>query len=160
MGVVCRAHGLRGEMVIESYCDPSEEIASYAPLAFGEAGPRVSFEITGKSRERLIARLGGIGNRGQAERARGVRLFANRSAFPDTEPDEFYHCDLIGLSAIDERGMPMGRVTDVVDYGAGTLLRIKPAKGQSVFIPLTKDHVGRIDLASGVLAVEDPDIRS
>ena len=47
------------------------------------------------------------------------------SALPPLEEGEYYHADLIGLTAVDASGNPVGTVTGVENYGAGDLLEIE-----------------------------------
>ena len=72
--------------------------------------------------------------------------------------DEFYHADLIGLSAFDTGGGEIGRIKAVLNHGAGDLLEIA-AKGQKqpVLLPFTVANVPTVDLASGRIIVDMPD---
>jgi 16S rRNA processing protein RimM len=82
-----------------------------------------------------------------------VELFAPRSALPETEEDEFYLADLIGLEARDEAGNAIGTVNNVLDYGAGASLELVPG---GRLLPFTKACVPVVNLGSGFVVVVPP----
>jgi 16S rRNA processing protein RimM len=104
----------------------------------------------------VIAQLSGVVERDQAEALRGLRLYAPRTALPPTAEDEFYHADLVGLTAMLEGGEQFGKVAAVHDFGAGDMLEIARAKGQPVLVPFTRAAVPVVDIAAGHVVVDPP----
>ena len=90
------------------------------------------------------------------EALNGLDLYVERSALPAPEEDEFYHADLIGLTAETEAGEPLGTIVAVHDFGAGDLLDIAPPRGPSRLVPFTKAVVPVVDLAGGRVVVALP----
>ena len=74
---------------------------------------------------------------------------------PPPGEDEFYLADLVGLHAQDREGRPLGRVTQVHDYGAGASLELDGA-GSPLIVPFTRAAVPEVDLAAGRLTVVLP----
>ena len=133
------------------------------PLALGEYGPLLAedgrtFEIERlrPAKNVLVVKFRGIDDRTEAEALNGVALHAERRALPAAEADEFYHADLIGLAAISEAGEALGKVVAVLNFGAGDILEITPARGASLLVPFTKAAVPDIDLAAGRIVVAPP----
>jgi 16S rRNA processing protein RimM len=158
VGAVSGAFGVQGEVRLKSFCAEPEDIASYGPL-FNEDGSR-SFKIrlTKAVSGGFGARLTGIDTREQAEAMRGLSLYADRSRLPRLPDDEFYHNDLIGLSANDPGGEPLGKVMSVQNHGAGDILEIRPAKGgETLLVPFTRAMVPTVDLVKGVIVVDLPE---
>ena len=56
----------------------------------------------------FAARLSGVPTKEAADALRGTRLYAPRAALPSLPDDEFYHADLIGLTALDTGGAALG----------------------------------------------------
>ena len=48
-----------------------------------------------------------------------------RSVLPPADEDEYYHSDLVGLSAIAPDGEPLGEIVTVQNFGAGDLLELR-----------------------------------
>lgn len=158
VGAIAGAFGVQGEVRLKSFCAEPADIASYGPL-FTEDGSR-SFKIrlTKAVAAGFGARLTGIETREQAEALRGVSLYADRARLPRLPDDEFYHNDLIGLSAQDPGGEVLGKVISVQNHGAGDILEIRPLKGgETLLVPFTRAAVPTVDLTKAVIVVDMPE---
>ena len=153
------AHGLRGEVRLKSFTETAGDVAVYGPLAAADGR---HFEIAslraapGKSPDMLVARFKGVDDRSVAEGLNGTDLSVSRDALPATEGEEFYHADLIGMTAVTPEGAVLGRVRSVANYGAGDLIEIAPARGTAFLVPFTRAAVPEIDPSSGRLVVDPP----
>ena len=156
LGVVTGPHGVQGAVRIKSFTEEPKDIARYGPLA-DESG-RHSFELhlIGTAKGVVLARLSGIDDRDQAEALRGLRLHLPRAALPQTEAEEYYHADLIGLEAVLGDGTPVGRVRAIYDFGAGDTLELARPDASSVMVPFTRAVVPSIELAAGRLVLDPP----
>src|SRR5438045_3605088 len=98
------AHGVRGAVKLWTFTEDPFAVLRYGPLATKD-GAR-SFEVANarEAKGHLVATLKGIATREAAERLNGIELYVARSRLPATEADEYYHADLIGLSAENAAG--------------------------------------------------------
>jgi len=158
MGVVGAPHGVRGAVRIKSFTDEPEAIANYGGLEDESGAKHFTLRVIGnvKGDGMIVATLSGIEDRDQAEALRGLRLYAPRAALPPTAEDEFYHADLVGLTAMLDGGEGLGKVVAVHDFGAGDMLEIARAKGQPVLVPFTRAAVPVVDIAAGHVVVDPP----
>lgn len=157
LGVILNAHGIRGQVMIKSFTEYPEDVAAYGPLE-DEAGAR-SFEIEVESvtPKGVIARIEGVGDRTSAEKLKGTQLYVPRDALPSPDEDEYYHADLVGLQAVDRDGKPIGRIANVLNFGAGDILEIaKPHVRQTLLWPMRADVVLAVDLSGGTITLEAP----
>ena len=158
VGEIARPQGLQGEVRIRSFTAHPAAIIEYGPLE-DETGARLfeieSLRVTPKA---LSARLKGVTSRDEAEALTGTKLYVPHSRLPAREEDEWYHTDLIGISALDREGVAIGSVVAVHNFGAGDLLEIRPASGgHSVLMPFTRDTVPEVDVEGGWLRIAPPD---
>jgi 16S rRNA processing protein RimM len=149
---------LQGEVRIRSFTAHPAAITEYGPLE-DETGARLfeieSLRVTPKA---LSARLKGVTSRDEAEALTGTKLYVPHSRLPAREEDEWYHTDLIGISALDREGVAIGSVVAVHNFGAGDLLEIRPASGgNTVLMPFTRDTVPEVDVEGGWLRIAPPD---
>ncbi|MDH3233702.1 MAG: ribosome maturation factor RimM [Alphaproteobacteria bacterium] len=157
LGAVAGAHGVRGALRVKSFTAEPDDIAAYGPVT-DEAGSReFTLRIVGKSRGDLVIKVDGINDRNAAEALKGTQFYIARAALPEPEADEFYHADLIGLSALDEDGRTLGAVRAVHDHGAGTLIEIRSTEGAELLVPFTKAAVPSVDIAGGRIIVAPPE---
>ena len=154
--MVTAPHGVQGALRIKSFTEQPEDVAGYGPLT-DEAGlRRFELRVVGAGKGVVIARLSGVEDRNQAEALRGLRLYLQRSALPQTEAEEYYHADLIGLEAVLGDGTPVGRVRAIHDFGAGDTLELVRPGAPALMVPFTRAVVPSIELASGRLVLDPP----
>jgi 16S rRNA processing protein RimM len=149
LGVIVGAHGIRGEVRVKSFTGREADIASYGELS-DESGSRLfRLRLTGQARGALLARIAGVSDRNAAEALRGLRLYVDRTALPQTQADEYYHADLIGLAVLTAEGHVLGRVSAVHNHGAGDLLEIEGADRRSTLVPFQKAFLESIEPQQG-----------
>ncbi len=159
VGVVTGAHGVRGEIRIKAFTGDPAAVAAYGPV-LDDTGAPLRLSLTGASRDRVLARVTGIGDRTAAEALKGRRLYVPRAALPAVDEDEFYHVDLVGLAADlaitgDAGGdtRRLGVVRAVHDHGGGASLEVVTADGGDVLVPFTRAAVPVVDLAAGRVVI-------
>jgi 16S rRNA processing protein RimM len=162
VGRIGKPHGIRGEVTVEVRTDePDRRFAVGATVRAerpsGGPAPWPALTVTGARwhQSTLLLRFEELVDRSTAESARGLLLHASVAAdeTPD-DPDEFYDHQLIGLSAEDLRGTPLGAVTAVL-HGAQDLLQIRTPDGRDALVPFVAALVPEVDLAGGRVVVAD-----
>jgi 16S rRNA processing protein RimM len=150
VGRVGRAHGLRGEVVIEVRTDEPERRLAPGTTFAGPRGP-LTITSTRWHGDRLLATFAETADRTQAESMRGIAL---RLDVPDDErpddPEEFYDHQLVGLRARVEAGAEVGPVTDVLHLPSQDVL-VLDVDGREVLVPFVAEFVPAIDLDEGVV---------
>ena len=156
LGMVTGAHGVRGDVRVESYAARAGDLASYGPLTDEAGQRRFALTLRGAAGARLIARIEGIADRNAAEALKGTRLYVARAALPALETGEFYAGDLVGLACVDADGAPMGTVKALHNFGAGEVIEVERPGAPSLLLSFTRDTVPEIDLAHGRLVIAPP----
>ena len=159
LGVIGRAHGVRGWVKITSHTADPADLTAYGPLSDAEVRfYALTWKADGVAEiSRIVDGVPvKVTDRSQAEKLTNTRLFIDRSALPPAEEDEFYLADLIGLAAMDPSGKALGSVAIVHDYGAGASLEIV-GSGAPLIVPFTAASVPTVDIAGGTLVVALPD---
>ena len=153
------AHGVRGEIRLKSFTGDPAAIGDYAPLLSQDGSRLFVLRTLRHVRDDMfVARVEGIADRNAAEALVNIDIYVPRSELPPPEDDEYYHSDLIGLSALLESGERLGEVVNVLNFGAGDILEIRPIGGETMLLPFTKAVVPKVDLAARSLTVVPPDV--
>jgi 16S rRNA processing protein RimM len=157
LGQIGAAHGVRGEVRLRSFTAEPAAIASYGPLE-SEDGRVFEIQTLRPAKDHFVATLLGIVDRDAAERLVNMKLYVPRERLPaPTEPDEFYHADLVGLAVVDRAGKKLGTVVAVHNFGAGDLIELKPdASDKTELVPFDAATVPEVDLAAGRIVVALP----
>lgn len=157
MGRIGAAHGIKGEVRIQSFTEDPLALASYGPLSTNKPGLTIRILAARTTTNVLVARLEGVNDRNAAEKLNGVELYVDRALLPDPEDDDFYHADLIGLKARLADGSEIGEVMAVPNFGAGDLLEIRdPRSGDTYLYPFSKAVVPEVRIADGYLLIDPP----
>ncbi len=156
VGVVIAAHGISGEVKVKSFTADPLALASYGPL-LTQNGRRLTIAALRQHRgDELIVQFAGVETRSAAETLKGARLDIPREALPETETGEYYHADLIGLRAETAQGGELGRISAVLNFGAGDILEITRTSGATELIPFSNSHVPVVDIAAGRVVIDLP----
>jgi 16S rRNA processing protein RimM len=157
LGEIGAAQGLKGEVRIRSYTEEPAGITAYGPLQ-DETGRKIEIESLRATPKALIARIKGVTTREAAEALGRTKLYVSRAMLPKRGEEEWYHADLVGLTAVGRDGAPLGEVVAIQNFGAGDLLELKPASGgATVLVPFTRDTVPEIDVEGGRLTLVPPE---
>lgn len=162
VGRVVKAHGLRGELVVEPRTDNIE--ARFAPgTVLSVRGSRASairsLTIVGARRhtDRLLVTVEEVGDRDAAEALRTAELTAPALAEAPEDPDEFHDHQLEGLAVVLGDGTPVGTVTAVLHGAGGELLAVARAEGGELLVPFVAAIVTEVDVAGGRLVLDPPE---
>ncbi len=157
LGVIASAHGVRGQVKIKPYTAEPDGLIAYGPLS-DASGRDYHLTITGESKGQLICSIDGITNRTDAETLRGTKLMVARSALPDTDADEYYLEDLVGLQVQCEDGASYGVIKAVHNFGAGDIVDIMRASDNHIeSVPFTNDHFPDICIDEGHIVYVAPE---
>ncbi len=115
VGRVVRAHGLRGEVVVDLWTDRTERLEPGTVLASARGPLRVL--SAARHQDRWRVRFEGVDDRAGAEALRGVVLTAERLE----DPSVIWVDQLFGAEVVD-RGVVRGRVVSVEANPASDLL--------------------------------------
>lgn len=152
-----RAHGIRGEVHIETYTGEPSAVADYGALSDAKGTRTFTIQSLRSSAKGVIARLEGVPDRTAAEALGGIELYVERSRLPEPGPGEYYHADLAGLAAVDGEGRTVGQVVGIANYGAGDLVEIRRTGARDTdLLPFTDAFVPGIDVAAGRMVVVLP----
>ncbi|MGH6931396.1 MAG: ribosome maturation factor RimM [Dongiaceae bacterium] len=157
LGVVAGAQGLGGELRIKSFTAEPAAIGRYGTVTDETGSRSFCLQIVRATKDTVIARVAGIGDRTAADALRGLRLYVERAALPAPEPEAYYHDDLIGLRVEAADNSPYGTVIAVQNHGAGDILEIRRPDGASDLQPFTRRAFPVVDLTAGRLVIEPPE---
>ena len=137
-GRVAGAHGVRGWLRIRSDTRPPDNLLRYPRWQLRGGGGRRDLPLERGRRQgrRLLAKLAGIDDRDAAAALAGREIWIEAAAFAPLPPGEYYHHQLLGLAAVDQRGAPLGRVARILETGAHDVLLIAGAEERLVpYVP-------------------------
>ena len=158
MGIVARAHGLRGEVVVNPTTDARERFAPGSALTARPPRGAARALTVASSRpfgQRWLVRFESVASRDAAEALQGVELTIRRDEVEPLPPGQFYRFELVGLDARTPDGTPIGRVEEVFSTGANDVLTVR-GDGGEILIPMLDTVVRLVDLEGGTIVLDPP----
>ncbi len=150
IGRVKKPWGLKGDLVIDYY--GSQEFP-YKEIFLRLGGEYVQFKVKRvRSGKKIVVSLEGIESIDQAEKIKGVPIFVKREDFPETEEDEYYWVDLIGLKVEREDGEALGEVVNIIPVSSADILEVKGEK--EYLIPMHYRFIKEISLEKRKILVK------
>jgi 16S rRNA processing protein RimM len=159
VGRIGRAHGIRGDVLVEVRTDDPDdrfEVGSVLVTDPIKAGPLTVADARWHS-GKLVLRFEGVDDRNGAEQLRNLLLVVDSDDLaPSDDPDEFHDFQLVGLAAFGVDGSEFGSVVDVIHSAAGEILVLKH-QGAERLVPFIQEMVPTIDLAAGRVVIDPPE---
>jgi 16S rRNA processing protein RimM len=148
VGRITRAHGVQGEVAVQSLSELPQRFEDGSTLRL-EDGRTLTIERTRSHQHRLLVKFVEVADRTDAETLRGQVLLAQAS---DQEPDAgWWVHDVVGVEVSTEDGRPVGRITEVVANPANDVW----VTDRGAMIPAVREIVLEVDLAAGRAVIRD-----
>ncbi len=160
VGVVARARGTRGEVIVNATTDFPDTRFAQGATVWGrpEAGGAIEALTVEQFRmhlDRPIVRFEGIVDMTGAERVAGWQLRVPASAVQTLPPHVYYHHDLVGCEVVTADGTRVGVVNRVDGAGQAVRLVIAAPRGE-VLVPLVQSFCA-VDTAARRIVVTPPE---
>lgn len=165
IGRVRKAHGLRGELVVEAITDepdavfaPGRRVFAGTPAGQPASPPR---EMTVKSaspfKGGFIVKFAEVADRNEAELWRERYLFARADELTSPAEGEVYLHELAGMHVLLDSGESVGEVVGFYELPQGLTLEVsRVAGGATVLIPYDR-VVTSVDREVREIRIDPPD---
>jgi len=158
VGVIARAHGLGGEVVVDPYSDAPERFQPGSVLTAAFPTGKTASLVVASVRpfqERLLVQFEGVATRTDAESLRGADLLIARSEVKPLPEGQYYRFELVGLAVKSRAGEPLGEVADVFSTGSNDVYVVRGPRGE-ILLPAIAGVIVEIDLAQKTMTVAPP----
>ncbi len=159
VGKIVGVFGVQGWCKIFSHTSPRKNILQYSPWYLKRDGEWQPIKIV-KGRPQgktIVAQFEGVADRSAAEALRETEIAIKPEQLPNLAKDEYYWSDLIGLDVATVSGVPLGKVTEMMQTGANDVVVVKGDKER--LIPFLQPNVVvEVDIKTGQMKVDwDPE---
>lgn len=162
VGKIRKAHGVRGDVVVEALTDEPDAVFAvgrrlFAGTTTGDPardGAELHIAAATPFKGGFIIHFAEIADRDVAETWRNRFLLAQASELTALGDDEVYVHDLIGMRVELESGAPVGSVADTFELPQGLALDVAREKG-TVMIPYDR-VVTSVDRERRVIRIDPP----
>src|SRR4051812_9957917 len=159
VGRIARAHGIRGQVIVNAETDfPDERFQPGAELFIQRGGRIETLTVTTARfhKERPVIGIAGVETMTDAETLAGLELRVPIDRLAALPAGTFYRHDLIGCQVDTRDGRTVGVVRDVEGTIGGSRLVIDGDAGE-VLIPLVAPICAEVDAAGKRIVIDPPD---
>ena len=159
VGRIARAHGLRGQVIVNPETDfPDERFQPGAELFIERGGMLETLTVTTARfhGERPVIGIAGVETMNAANTLAGQELRVPVERLAALPPGTFYRHDLIGCAVETRDGRAIGIVREVEGTLTGSRL-VVDGEGGEVLIPLVAPICTAIDPAAKRIVVDPPE---
>ena len=155
VGRIARAHGLKGQVIVNLETDFPEERFKPGATMFTTRGALTITTARFQSGRPVIG-IEGVETIDDAEELAGLELRVPVEELAALPAGMFYHHDLVGCAVVTGGGETVGTVEGVEGTLSGSRLVVAGAKGE-ILIPLAAEICRTIDVAGKRIVIEPPD---
>lgn len=159
VGRVARAHGIRGQVIVNLETDfPAERFQPGAELFVNRSGRAEPITVTTVrfQHDRPVIGIEGVGDMNAATALAGLELRVPVYRLAALPRGIYYRHDLVGCVVETESGQPVGTVSDVEGTMGGSRLVVATRTGE-VLVPMAEEICRTIDTAAKRIVIDPPE---
>jgi 16S rRNA processing protein RimM len=157
IGKLQRTHGVTGEIVFGVQTDFPERVKAGKIVFLGNQHRPLKITGVRPFHNNLLATFENINTREEAALLTNLEVFVLTKELPPLDDGQYYHHQLIGLTAILENGQTLGIVHEVLVTGANDVYVIENSEGIETLLPAVESVILQIDLKTKSMKVKPPE---
>lgn len=146
--------GVLGWIKIISFATPKDNILNFKPwlIQKNHLWKELCFEDSKKHGENIVVKISGCNSPEEAKLLTNIEIAILRQQLPKLPVDEYYWDDLIDLMVVNQEGVSLGVVKDLMATGANDVLVVVGEK--RLLIPYISTVILKVDLTNKVIQVD------
>ena len=137
IGIITGTHGLKGEVKVFPTTDDKERFLDLDTVLIDTGKELIEKKVQYCKffKQFVFVKFEGLNDINDVEKYKRCPLKVTRENAVPLEEDEYYVADLLGLTIVDESGVTIGELVDVIETGANDVYEVKTSDGGHVLLP-------------------------
>ncbi len=152
IGKVVTTHGVRGDIKVYPHTNVEDMFGKLKKIYIGETEHKILSVKYAKGCP--VLNIDGLNTVEEAQLFIGKQVFADESALPKLEEDNYYLKDIIGCRAVGEQGEEIGEITDVMFTGANDVYEITAENDRKILVPAVKEFILNVNIKDKKITVK------
>lgn len=157
VGKLRRAHGVRGEMVMEVLTDFPERLVPQKVVYLGDSHQPIKLRTVRNHDRYLLVSFEGLYDPDAVGAFRNELVCVRIDHLPELPEGQYYHHQLIGLVVLDEHEKKLGILTDILETGSNDVYVVTAEDGSEILVPALQDVILSVDLEKKEMRVHPPE---
>src|SRR5215207_783422 len=147
VGFLRRAHGLRGEIILDLHTDFPERLLSGRKLLIGEERRPMTLEGARPHAKGMLIKFTGIDTPEEAGQLRNQWVYVIATDVPSLPEGKLYQHELFGFEVVDDNGNSLGELVEIIETGANDVYVVKNQSGKEILLPAIPSVILGLDPA-------------
>lgn len=148
-----RPHGVRGEVIMDVLTDFPERLKKGLVVFIGQDHRAETIRSLRQHGTALLVAFKGYDTPETVGVLRNELVYVRADDRPPLAEGEYYHHELIGLRVVDESGILLGTLIQILDTRANDVYVVRPQAGPEILLPAIESVILDIDLEKGEIRV-------
>lgn len=155
VGIITGTHGLKGEVKVFPTTDDKERFLDLEDVLLdtGNELLELKVEYCKFFKKFVFVKFEGLDDINQVEKYKRCPLLVTRENAVELEEDEYFVADLLGLTIVDDSGVTVGKLQNVISTGANDVYEVLTEDGGHILLPAIKECILDVDMDEGIILV-------
>jgi 16S rRNA processing protein RimM len=153
VGFLRRAHGVRGEMIMDVHTDFPERLKSGKKLFVGDEHKTMSVSAVRPHAKGLLIKFKGIETPEAAGQLRNQWVYVKAADVPSLPEGQLYLHELFGFAVVDEAGNSLGELVEIIETGANDVYVVRNDAGKDILLPAIPSVILEVNATNRMMRV-------
>jgi 16S rRNA processing protein RimM len=153
IGYLRRAHGVRGEIIMDLHTDFPERIKAGRKILVGENHQPFTLDTVREHNTGLLVSFRGVDTPEEVGKYRNQWVHVKATEVPPLPEGKHYQYELIDLDVVDENGTPLGKLVEILETGANDVYVVRDDSGKETLLPAIPSVILNLDMSQRTLRV-------
>jgi 16S rRNA processing protein RimM len=153
VGFLRRAHGLRGEIIMDLHTDFPERFQGGRKLFVGDDRRPMTLASARPHAKGMLVKFKGIETSEEAGQLRNQWVYVKSSDLPSLPEGKIYQHELLGFQVVEEDGKPLGELVEIIETGANNVYVVRNESGKEILLPAISSVILGTDPARRLMRV-------
>jgi 16S rRNA processing protein RimM len=153
VGFLRRAHGVRGEMIMDLHTDFPERLQRGRELFVGEEHRPMTLSGTRPHAKGMLVKFNGIETPEDAGQLRNQWVYVRATDVPELPEGKIYQHELFGFKVVDENEKSLGELVEIIETGANNVYVIRDESGKEILLPAIPEVILEMDTERRLMRV-------
>jgi 16S rRNA processing protein RimM len=153
IGYLRRAHGVRGEIIMDLHTDFPQRIKKGRKVLVGEKHQPLTFDTVRPHNNGLLVSFRGVDSPEDAGKLRNQWVYVKATEVPPLPEGQHYQYEMIDLDVVDEDGTLLGKLVEILETGANDVYVVRDDSGREILLPAIPPVILNLDMDQRTLKV-------
>jgi 16S rRNA processing protein RimM len=153
VGFLRRAHGVRGEIILDLHTDFPERLQNGRKLFVGEEHRPMTLSGARPHAKGMLLKFKDIETPEDAGELRNQWVYVRATDVPSLPEGKVYQHELFGFDVVEENGNSLGELVEIIETGANDVYVVKNEAGKEILLPAIPSVILEIDPARRLMRV-------